>query len=73
MIQPDLAEHGLRAVKRVCTAEKFKRQRDVLDRRHGRDEVKLLKHDADIFAANARQGVLAERAEIMSGDLHLAG
>jgi hypothetical protein len=35
--------------------------------------MELLKHDADILAANARQRILAQRAEIMARNLHLPG
>ena len=44
-------------------AGELERHRDVLQRRHGRDEVEGLEHDADIAAAEARQRVLVERAE----------
>ena len=46
-----------------CDAGQLERHRDVLERRHGRDEMEGLEDDADIAAAEARQRVLAERAE----------
>jgi len=42
----------------VGDAGEFERHGDILKRRHGRDQMERLKHDADITAAKARQPVL---------------
>ena len=67
---PTAASSRARALERVGGAGQFQRHRDVFQRRHGRDQVEGLEHDADIAAAEARQRVLVERAEILAGDRH---
>ena len=54
-------------------AGQFQRHRDVFQRGHGGDEMKGLKHDADIAAAEARQGILAQGAERLARDHDRAG
>jgi hypothetical protein len=44
-------------------AGQLQRHRDVFERGHGGNEMERLEHDADIAAAEARQGVLAQGAE----------
>ena len=58
---------------RVGDAGQFQRHRHVLQRGHGRDQVERLEHDADMAAAEARQRVLVERAQVLAGDRHRAG
>ena len=59
---------ALGAGKGVARAGKFKRHGDIFQRRHGRDEVKGLKDDADILAAKAREFVFVELAQVFAGD-----
>ena len=56
--EADRAQRRLGAVEGVGAAGEFQRDRDVLQRRHGRDQVEGLEHDADMVAAEARQRVL---------------
>ena len=51
------------ALMRVGDAGKLERHGHVLQRRHGRDEMEGLEHDADITAAKPRQRILVERAK----------
>ena len=60
--EPDRVELALGAGERVARAGKLERHGDVLQRRHGRDQVEGLKDDADILAAEARQRVFVELA-----------
>ena len=46
----------------------LQRQRHVLVRRHGRNEMEALEDDADVVAPQPRPGVV-ERPEILAGDL----
>src|SRR5438128_2371584 len=66
--QADGVELACRDIERVRDAGEFQRHRDVLDRRHGRNQVKGLEHDADVTAAVSRERVLAKRAEIAAVD-----
>ena len=45
----------------------FQRHRDVLQRGHGRDQVKRLEHDADRVAAQPGQRVLVHRGDVLPG------
>ena len=58
--QSDRGEFALGAGQRVARAGEFERNCDVLQRRHGRDQMERLEHDADIAAAKARQSVFIE-------------
>ena len=71
--EPDRGELALGARISVAHAGEFERHGDVFQRRHGRDQVKRLKHDADIAAAKARQRVLVEPAEVRAGHHDRAG
>ena len=53
---------------RIGDAGELQRHRDVFQRRHGRNQMERLEHDADLAAAKARQRVLVERIEILAGD-----
>ena len=61
-----------RAFRRVGIAGKLERHRDILQRRHGRDQVERLEDDADLAAAEARQRVLVEGIERRAVDHHLS-
>ena len=54
----------------IVRACKLERDGDVLQRRHGGNEVEGLENDADMLAAKARQLVLVELAEVLAGDHH---
>ena len=66
--QPDGIELACRDIERVRDAGELQRHRDVLERRHGRNQVKGLKHDSDVTAAESRERVLAQNAEITAID-----
>jgi hypothetical protein len=66
--QPDRFELALGARQRLGLAGELERHRDVFQRRHGRNEVEGLKHDAYICRAEPRQIVFAEPAQVFSGD-----
>ena len=71
--QPDGRQFLFGAAQRVAGAGEFERHRDVLQRRHGRDQMERLKHDADIPAAKARERVLVELPQVLAGDDDGAG
>ena len=56
------------ARKSVAFAGKFERHGDIFQRGHGRNEMEGLEDDADIFAAEARELVLAELAQVLAGN-----
>src|SRR5262249_4334907 len=58
---------------RVLDAGELERHRDVLERRHGGDEVERLEYDADVAAAKASEGILAEQRERLARDRDRAG
>ncbi len=64
MRQPDLGERRPRGVKCVVAVEELERQRHVLQRRHGGDEVEGLEDNADIGGTETREIVLVKTAEI---------
>ena len=64
---------ALGARRGVVDTRKFKRHGDILQRRHGRNEMKGLKDDADILAAEARQRVFVELAQVLAGHHDRAG
>jgi hypothetical protein len=61
------------AFERIARTGELERNGDVLQRRHGRDQVEGLKHDPDMRAAESRQAVLAEFAQVRSGNDDGAG
>ena len=69
----DAGELLARAFLRVGDAGQLQRHRDVFQRRHGRDQVERLEHDADMAAAEARQRVFVERVQIFAGHRDRAG
>ena len=56
----------------VGIAGELQRHRDVLQRRHGRDQVERLEDDADLPAAETREIVLVEGIERGAIDHHLS-
>ena len=71
--KPDAGKLRRRAFMGVADAGQFQRHRDIFQRGHGRDQMKGLKHDADIAAAKSRQRVFAQVGEVLAGDLDGAG
>jgi hypothetical protein len=59
--QPDRRQLVARAAEGLGVAREFQRNGDVLQRRHGRDEVERLKDNSDMAAAKACERVLANR------------
>ena len=72
LAKPDRCQLLRGAISRVGIAGEFQRHRDVFQRRHGRDQVKRLEHDADLAAAEAGQRVLVEGIERRAVDHHLS-
>jgi acyl-CoA thioesterase I len=52
--------------KSVAPPAEFERECYVLERRHRRDQMKGLEHDADVRAAQPGQRILVEHAEVVS-------
>ncbi len=69
--QSDLGERNLCAFECIGPIEELKRQRHILDRGHGRDQVKGLKHDADGAASHLGKFVLAHSRKVPARDDHL--
>ena len=70
--EPDRGKFLRRALRRVGIAGELERHGDILQRRHGRDQMKRLEDDADLAAAEARQRVLVEGIERRAVDHHLS-
>ena len=51
MAQADALERSLCSLEGIGAAGELERQRHVLQRRHGRNEMKALEYDADMVAA----------------------
>ena len=73
LAQADGRKLGCRTLVGVVEAGKFERHGNVFQRRHGRNEVKGLKHDTDIAPAEAGQRVFVERVEVLARDHDGAG
>ena len=58
--ESDRAKFLRRAPRRIGIAGELQRHRDILQRRHGRDQMEGLEHDADLTAAKPRQRILVE-------------
>ncbi|MEL0110211.1 MAG: hypothetical protein VW835_00620 [Rickettsiales bacterium] len=56
----------------IGPAGQFHRHRDILLRRHGRDQMEGLTHHADFVAPEDRQRVLIEARDLAAGDLDAA-
>ena len=70
--KPDRHQFLRGAPRRIGVAGELQRHRDVLQRRHGGDQMKRLEYDADLAAAKARQRVLVEGIERGAVDHHLS-
>ena len=73
LAQSNFTQLALGARMRIRRACELKRNGDVLQRRHGRDEVKGLEYNADLTAAKARQRILVKVREVRSRDHDRAG
>src|SRR5436190_4550191 len=58
--QADRGKLGCGAIEGVGLACKLERHGDILECRHGGDEMEALEYDSDIFAAEAGEGILIE-------------
>ena len=70
--EADRGQFLRRAPRRIGVTGEFQRHRDILQRRHGRNQVKRLEHDADLAAAKACQRVLVEGIERGTADHHFS-
>ena len=68
MAEADRLQCSRAALEGVAAPGELQRHGDVLQRRHGRDQMEGLEHDADVLAAEARQRVLVHAAQIVAGD-----
>lgn len=73
LAQSNFAQLALGARMRIRRASKLERNGDVLQRRHGRDEMKGLEYNADLTAAKARERILVKPGEVRSRDHDRAG
>src|SRR5437870_12267171 len=70
MAEADCGEALSRGLEGVAPTAELERKRDVFERRHCREQMEGLEHDADMVAAEPGQRILVERAEIISVDPH---
>ena len=68
LAQTDRFQFRFRAVERIACAGQFQRHGDILQRGHGRDEMKRLKDDPDMPAAEAREFILAHPGDVRARD-----
>ena len=68
MFQPDCGQLALGARKSIACAGKFERHGDVLQCRHGRNEMEGLEDDADVTSPEAGEFILTERLQVFSGN-----
>ena len=73
--ETDRFQFGFRFGERVARAGQFQRHGDILQRRHGRDEMKRLKDDPNMIAAEAREFILPHLGDVRArdGDAALRG
>src|SRR5690625_1973954 len=70
MLQRDLLQHLGRARKGVAAPGELEGNGDILQGRHRRDEVKILKDDADMIAPKGRQLILIHVIKISTSHPH---
>jgi len=68
MPEPDPRQRSLGQREGIAMPGQFERDRDVLARRHRRQQVETLEYDPDMVPAQPRQPVLVERRQILPGD-----
>ncbi len=72
LAKPDGGEFLAGYLEGVGNVRKFERHGDVLECRHVGDQVEGLEDDADVAAAEIRQGILRKRVERLARDVDLA-
>src|SRR5271165_6820525 len=73
MVEADRGETPGGDRKSVAPPSELERERHIFERGHRRDQMKGLKHDADVRAAQPGQRILVERAEVVSVNPHSSG
>lgn len=68
--KPNGSEFLLRPLERIGRPGKLQRNGHVFQRRHGRNQMKGLKHDADMTAAEFRETVFVQHTDIVPADTH---
>ena len=71
--ETDPFQRRLRRLEGVAAAGEFQRQGDVLQRRHGGNEMKTLEDDAEAVAPQPGAGIVVEPPEIVAGHLDPPG
>ncbi len=64
---------ALGALERIGNTGELERHGDIFNRRHGRDQVKRLKHNPDLPPAKLGERVLTEFSDVFAGDRDRAG
>src|SRR5690606_20784619 len=76
MMQPRAETYSIQLARctprRVWRACEFEWHGDIRQRRHGRDQMKGLEHNADMTTAKSRQTVFVESVEMGAIDHHLS-
>ncbi len=67
MPEPDPSQRRLGQREGVAMPSQFERDRDVLARRHRRQQVKALEHDPDMTPPQPRQPAFVEAAQVLPG------
>src|SRR3546814_8938062 len=68
----DRFQAGRGTLESIGAAGELQRDGDVLQRRHGRHQVEVLKHDSDGIAPEPGEGILVETGEAGAADMDLA-
>src|SRR3546814_1143596 len=66
-----LFRSGRGTLESIGAAGELQRDGDVLQRRHGRHQVEVLKHDSDGIAPEPGEGILVETGEAGAADMDL--
>ena len=72
MAETDMLQLFFRPRKSIGPSGKFKRDGDILQRRHGGHEMEGLKDDADMLPTKAGKTILVEAGEILARHMHAA-
>ncbi len=71
--QPDRFQPGPRPVERIRRAGELRRNGDILQRAHRRDQMKILKDDPHAVTAEQRERILVQPGQFRAVDLDRAG
>ena len=71
--ETDPLQQGARALVGPAFAGQFEWQHDVLERRHLRQQLERLEHEAEIARPPGSPGILAEFQNLLAEDRHTAG